>query len=260
MRHTFDVTEPIELTLEIQSGTLTVHAGPTAEVVIDVTARNGEDDAITVDRVGRQIRVIGPRGVGLFRRISQVEVVATIPEGSDLVVRTGSGDLQVSGTLANADIRTGSGDVTIASMSGSVQATAGSGDITLGTVHAEATINAGSGDIVIDRAGGPVLLKSGSGDVVVRACATDVQAITGSGDIHLGRFTAGTATVRTGTGDVLVAIADGVPVWTDLTAGGGVSSRLTPRGEPGPGQAYVTVRGQLGTGSVRLVDAGIADA
>jgi DUF4097 and DUF4098 domain-containing protein YvlB len=256
MRHTFATTEPVELLLEIQAGTMTVHASPTTEVALDVTAHGGDDHAVTVERAGRQIRVIGPRGIGLFRRGSHIDIRASVPEGTDLVVRTGSADLQVTGSIADVDIRTGSGDMAIGLTTGSVRATAGSGDVRLGSVAADAAINAGSGDIVIERAGGRVLVKSGSGDVVVRTCAADVSATTGSGDIHLGRLTVGTTTVRTGTGDVLVAVTDGVPVWTDIAAGGGVTSTLTPRGEPGPGQPFVTVRGQVGTGSVRLIDAG----
>ncbi|MBW3589738.1 MAG: DUF4097 domain-containing protein [Actinobacteria bacterium] len=107
-----------------------------------------------------------------------VSLRLTVPEGADVRLRTGSGDLSLQGKFGSLDVETGSGDV-----EGSVNApddefffTTGSGDIDL-IVRGNPSVRAstGSGDLEVnerempsfqrDGSTGTLTLKAGSGDI-----------------------------------------------------------------------------------------------
>ena len=109
----------------------------------------------------------------------------------------------------------------------------------------------GSGDVTLGAAAGAVTAKSGSGDVRVEDSARGVGATTASGDVTIGRLTGGRVDARTASGDLSVAVAAGVPTWTDInTMTGDVRSSLQSLGEPAEGQPYVELRLRTVSGDI----------
>lgn len=119
-----------------------------------------------------------------------------VPEGTRITVETGSGDVQLDGTLGVIAAKTGSGDVELDDLrSASVSASTGSGDIDVSLKSAPDTLNlaTGSGDVkakLPEEATYDVVKSTRSGDekVDIQTSSTSVHKVkidTGSGDIEL---------------------------------------------------------------------------
>jgi DUF4097 and DUF4098 domain-containing protein YvlB len=85
---------------------------------------------------------------------------------------------------------------------------------------------------------------------------TDLQLSTASGDLLVRHAQRGRLAAKTASGDVLVGVPEGTPVWTDIsTVTGSVSSDLTGVGKPADGQDHVEVRATSVSGDIRLKQA-----
>lgn len=256
MHRTFTTPEPLALVVEIQAGSVTIEATEVTETTVDVTSPKDAAEPVRIELDGRTLRVIGPKTtMGAFWRTHPYDVRLTVPTGSSLRLRTGSADSRLTGTFGAFDLRTGSGDVTISTVAESSTLLTGSGDVLVDAATAGLRATTGSGDILVKRATGPLRVKAGSGDVTVGTSSVELSAVTGSGGLRLDRAEGGQVTVRTGSGDVRIAVPDDLPVWTDVVAGGGVTSTLRSRGAAEAGQPYLTVRAQIGSGELRLENA-----
>jgi DUF4097 and DUF4098 domain-containing protein YvlB len=270
MEKTFDTPDPVELYVELGSGSLTVEATDTTESRVHVTGPQSHE--FTVEHRGRHLVVVPPKGrfFGLGVEAHTVRVV--VPTGSDLATKTGSADTETLGVLGVVRLKTASGDVEIEradgplvvdSGSGDVRCheasadlriKSGSGDVDLGDVRGTTGISTGSGDVVIGAVHERTVVKSGSGDLELKHSASDVSLTTASGDLVIGHAPRGKITVKNVSGDVRVGIPAGTPVWTDVnTVSGSVASNLQSAGKPAEGQDYVELRASTVSGDVRLV-------
>lgn len=250
MNRTFATPEPVELVVEIVVGEVTITASDTTHTDVSLTGTGA--DQTRVEQDGRTVSVIGPRPEGLLRRSPSVDVTVTVPTGSSLGVRVGSADVDARGTFGEARLRSGSGDMSIGELRGVSQVVTGSGNLRIERAAAPLEASSGSGDIVIGACVEGLRAKVGSGEISVGSATGNVAATTGSGDIRIRSLGGGEARLRTGSGDVRVGVPDGLPVWTDITAQGGVTSALASRGAPAEGEPFVAVRAQVGSGSVHL--------
>jgi hypothetical protein len=102
-----------------------------------------------------------------------VSYVVHVPDGLNLTVRAGSGDVRVEQTKATAlTVRVGSGDVRLSDVTApTASATTGSGDVDIdGLLSSDTLVRTGSGDVQLSFSQAP----------------TTVQASTGSGDLTVG--------------------------------------------------------------------------
>lgn len=269
MERVFETPIPIHLYVEIGRGQVTVDAGESTQSTVEVTGERADEAVIEQD--GRTISVIGPKQRSGFRREPALNVTVTVPTASQLVVRTGSADIAASGTFGLTELKSGSGDVELDTVHASAAIETGSGDIAVGRVSEDAwiksgsgdirvtetlsaaTIRVGSGDVEIDHTAGSASLKSGSGDLRISSADGDLSAATGSGDIAVHRLNRGKFSVKSGSGNVVVGIPDGVPVWTDIaTTSGTLQSDLASTGAPEDGQDYVELRLKTSSGDITL--------
>ncbi len=232
-------------------------------------------EAVDVRRDGREVTVVAPQRLTQLLRDTELHVTVALPAGSDLATRTASADLRGTGRYGTALLRSGSGDVELDELGGDVVVETGSGDASLGTVHGdlgfksgsgdlevrhvvgETQASTGSGDLVLEHAEGPVDVKTGSGDLRLTTAGSDVSFTTGSGDARVERVTApARLSFKGASGDVVVGVQPGTPIWTDLTTlTGGVSSGLPSAGEPSAGQPHLELRVASLSGDVALVEA-----
>ncbi len=250
MNRTFTTPEPVDLVVEIQTGALALTATATSETVVSVTGIGA--DQVRVEQDGSTVSVIGPRPEGLLRRAPSLDVTVTVPEGSRVRARTGSADVAARGRFGGIRAKSGSGDVSVDTVADTSVVVTGSGDLRIERADGPVEATSGSGDVHIGVAGGGVRVKVGSGTIAIGESSGDVTASTGSGNITIRTLTAGEARLRTGSGNAWVGVPDGLPVWTDIAAAGGVTSNLTSRGAPAEGQPFAAVRAQVGSGSVHL--------
>lgn len=266
----FETQGPVHLFTEIGKGSVKIVATDTTETRVEISGRDA--DQVEVRQDGDQLTVRGPRQRGFFGD-SRLDVVVTLPTDSQLVVRTGSADVTVTGTVGTSQIKSGSGDVEIDIASGALVLETGSGDIRVEEAQAELKVKSGSGDVlVVDAAAttlvstgsgdvqlwttrGPAVVKTGSGDVKVGDAATDVTLTTGSGDLVVDTARRGRMTAKGASGDVRVGIPAGVPVWTDIsTISGEIRSTLHGAGQPRDGADHVEVRAKVVSGDIVLTE------
>ena len=267
--HTFTTPEPVELYVELGSGHLATRAEETGTTRVEITGPRA--DEFEVEQHGRTISVVAPRQRFGFGGNDQHTVEVTLPTGSDLAgkigsadtvaagtyhavrLKTGSGDVEVEATTGPTAIDSGSGDVSCRRVGGDLRVKSGSGDVELGEVHGSVGISTGSGDVALGRASGSAVLKTGSGDLRVQQMEADLQLTTASGDLLVRQAARGRLTAKSASGDVLVGVTEGTPVWTDIsTVTGSVSSDLPSAGRPEDGQDHLEVRATSVSGDIRL--------
>lgn len=270
---TFETPAPVRLYVENGSGRVVVVATATSTTHVRVAGGRADEVTITQDR--DKVSVLAPKGrAGLFRGDQSLEIEVEVPTGSQLVVKSGSADIDVTGEVAatrikagsagvrldriadTAVIDTGSGDVAIVAVAGDVRIRSGSGDVVIDTTEGVASISSGSGDIRIGHAARSVVVKTGSGDLEVLESEDDIASTTGSGRFVVRNARRGRISAKGASGDILVGVPVGTPVWTDITTiTGRVSSTLPPAGQPAPGADHVEVRATTVSGDVALVPA-----
>jgi len=270
--HHFETHRPVGLFVEIGKGSVQVLATDTTESHVEVSGRDA--DEVRVDQAGDQISVVAPKmRTGFMSGDSRLDVTITIPTDSDVVLRTGSADITVDGTVASGQIRSGSGDVRVDVLAGPALVETGSGDIRVDEARAElriksgsgtvelghaasaVAVSTGSGDVAIGTSGGPTVVKTGSGDLTVAEAHADVAMTTGSGDLVIRSAHRGRVNVKGASGDVLLGIPAGIPVWTDIsTVSGEIRSNLNGAGQPEEGADHVEVRAKTVSGDVVLTE------
>ena len=268
--HEFETHEPVDLYVEIGKGNVHVTASDTTATTVEVEGR--EPEKVEVRQDGRQISVIGPTSNrGLFGGEPQYDVTISLPTRSNAVVKTGSADVQLDGTFGHGQVKSGSGDVTLDTFVAPVIVETGSGDIGITRAGAELRIKSGSGDVSVEHVEGtssvstgsgdvqlgttyaPTVVKTGSGDLEIGRAGDGVSMSTGSGDMRIRNATKGKLSAKGASGDVLIGIPAGVPVWTDLTTvSGDISSDLHGAGQPEPGADYIELRAKTVSGDIHL--------
>ncbi len=270
---TFDTPTPIDLYVENGAGRVAVVATETTTTHVRVAGARADEASIDRDR--DQVSVLAPkwRG-GLFRGDQSLDIEVEVPLGSRLVLKSGSAAVEVTGEVGQTKVKsgsgqvrlervageavvgTGSGDVEIGSVTGALKVRSGSGAVAIGTTGGTASLSSGSGDVRIARAGASVVVKTGSGDLEILESEDDVASTSGSGALTVRLARRGRVTAKGASGDILVGVPAGTPVWTDIsTVSGRVSSSLPSAGQPEPGADHVEVRAVTVSGNVALVPA-----
>lgn len=276
---TFDASGPIAASITNRSGDIVVTAQQGgAEVVVDLRPSRANSEAAldviaasTVEFRNGSLEVTIPDlKLRAFNANAGVDVVITLPAGSTVRAKNGSGDVQLRGELADVNVAAGSGDVEIEQAKG-VTVKTGSGDI---VVRAAQTANlvSGSGDIRADGVRGDVSAESASGDLHVDAVRADGRLNTASGDVHveelagrlrtktasgdlsIARATSGSIESRTASGDLTVAVVNGTAVRLDIsTLSGRVHSELDESEAPADSDDTLELIAKSMSGSVSVV-------
>lgn len=271
--YAFDSPEPVALYVENGSGSIRISATDTRRSEVRIVGKHADDVVVTYD-AGR-LSVVPPklRG-GLFGGDQKLDMAIEVPTSSEVVVRSGSADVDVQGLVGTAEIKSGSGDVRLDRVGGhavvdtgsgdvnveeaaeEMRVRSGSGDVRVHAARGEASISTGSGDVRIDHSHAAVVVKTGSGDLDLVEAESDVSMATGSGDTVIRTARRGRISSKAASGDVHVGIPDGTPVWTDITTvTGSVRTGLHGVGEPEPGADHVEVRASTVSGDVVLAPA-----
>jgi DUF4097 and DUF4098 domain-containing protein YvlB len=136
-------------------------------------------------------------------------VEVRVPIGTDLVVGTSSGDVELRGDLGQVGITTVSGSLTVEHVA-SIDARTKSGRVTVQASAGPVRVKTGSSTIRVDHAGGEVRVASVSGTVTVTDAAGPASIRTVSGTVTLGLSRASEAMVETVSGTVRITVPPGV--------------------------------------------------
>jgi DUF4097 and DUF4098 domain-containing protein YvlB len=241
----FPAAGPILATVRISTGTLRVIAERRDTVDVEVqpgaggeAARNAAAETL-VEMAGDQLTVETPQARGfVIRRNAPVNITVRVPTDSRLMLRSASADIVCDGRFGDADISTASGDLMIDHVAGDLQRHAASGDMRFNRIDGRLASDAASGDMRGRSIGGDLAAKTASGDIQVEAVAGGVRVTTASGDISFGSLATGTTRIQSASGDVVLGIAEGTPLWLDLsTVSGDTRTDLPVSSEPPAGTA-----------------------
>jgi DUF4097 and DUF4098 domain-containing protein YvlB len=196
----------------------TVPAAPT----LSVTTRSGRITVIGEDRSDIQIDRGAPDVTREGDRVvvdggsSRVDV--RCPAGTDLIVGTGSGKVELQGRLGDVRITTGSGRIDVEQVE-RLDARTGSGKVSVGQCGGTCKCQTGSGSIRVGEAG-DAELATGSGRIT--ADLVDAAAVkAGSGSVDVGLRAAGKVGVLAHSGSVTVKVPSGLRPTTHLKARSG---------------------------------------
>jgi len=268
----FETTGPVELSVELAKGTLTIDTTEAHHAHIEISGRDPE--RVRVEQHGDRLTVADPQSRNRFAFTHPgFDVTIVVPAASGLALKTATADVEARGSYGSATINTasasvrigdvegtavvssGSGPVTVAAVRRELRVKSGSGDLVIGTAGASVVASTGSGDITVEHARGQVSAKTGSGDLRVGTADDDVSLATATGDLEIGRVRRGRVIGRGATGDVRVGIPAGTPVWTDIsTATGRIRSGLRSVGQPQDGQEHVELRARTASGDITLLE------
>ncbi|MPV36969.1 DUF4097 family beta strand repeat-containing protein [Georgenia subflava] len=269
----FPVAGTVRVQAAVRSSDLVLTAADVDRVAVrlDPTRSDTEGQSLAeqtlVELAGNVLRIeVPPSRSRLFGSSARLRITITVPTGSELDVRSGSGDVSTSGALSGAQLRTGSGDVDLAEAE-EVEVTTGSGDVTVASLgtgqlvtgSGDATVGAarrflrtrsGSGDVVVGSAA-DLEGASGSGDLLVKELSGRAVVRTASGDVVIRRAVRGEIEAKTASGDVSVRVLEGTAVLLDCsTVSGTLRSTLEPGAEPGPGDDALLLRARTVSGDV----------
>jgi hypothetical protein len=177
-----------------------------------------------IEQSGRAIRIGRIDDRDLQEGVS-ISYILSVPAGTTLSTRTGSGSQVIEGIEGDIRASTGSGSVAVRSGGGSVQVSTGSGSVTAETVRGALNATTGSGSIRATGIGGAITAKTGSGGIEVEQTgAGDVEVSSGSGTVRL-RGVKGAVQASTASGGLTI---DGQPTgdWRLSAASGSVRVEL----------------------------------
>jgi hypothetical protein len=210
---------------------------------VEVDVRNGAPGSPT------RLRVAVPE-----RRLLRTPAFAvriTTPPGAAARIAVASADVELAGRLGALEVTGASADLDVEHGT-DVHVRTASGDARIGVVEGSASIASASGDVRVGRASGALQVRTASGDVSVESAAADLSVSTASGDVTVGGVTGGTVQVTTVSGDASVGVTPGLRVWLDLSSVSGRMGSQLDDGPEGDGSPQLTLILRSVSGDLRI--------
>ncbi len=211
---------------------------------VEIDVREAEPGSAT------RLRVIAPE-----RRLLRTPAFAvwiTTPPETAARIAVASADVELTGRFGELDVTGASADLDV-ERGTDVHLRTASGDARIGTVDGRGSIGSASGDVRVGQAHGPLKLRTASGDVSVDESSTDVSISTASGDVTVGAAAAGVVQVKTVSGDASVGVARGLRVWLELSSvSGRMKSELEDDGPAGDGPPALSLALRSVSGDMRI--------
>lgn len=274
-QRTVSVSGQTEIDVVTGSGRIDVRPGPAGRVEIHARIQASEGwgrrSALSPEERVRRIEASPPiEQAGNVVRIGRIvedelregvsiSYTLTVPPGSSLRAKTGSGSQHLEG-VGDADATSGSGSLTAKDLGGSLRASTGSGSISADGIGGDFRATAGSGSIRATGVAGSITAKTGSGAIdVAQTGKGEVDVSSGSGAVRLRGVSGG---VRASTASGGLTVQGELSGDWDLSASSGRISIDLPAGQgfdldatTGSGRIDVgipvTVTGTVGRRSLR---------
>jgi hypothetical protein len=253
----FHVTGVSDVSLVTFDGSVDVRGWDRDEVFVEIEKRAADKNQlneieVVSDQQGNQIRVEARRpadtkyGWGRFAGPSRsAKLIASVPMGSNVLVRSGDGNITVERVKGRLDLRTSDGDLNGIDLTGDVSARTGDGRVRLDGIDGICDVVTGDGNISIS--GRFDLLRARTSDGTLTLKAFPGSQL--SDDWHL----------QTGDGNIVFYLPDAMNAEIEAEANDGAAkadSALALRVEADLPKRLL--RGTLGTGG-RLVRVSTGD-
>ena len=273
---TFNTPEPISATIDLAAADVRVIAGDRQDTVVEVRPSNSshepdvkvaEQTKVGYTAAGLQIKGPKQRSMGL-RRIGSVDVTVELPAGSQIEADSGIGALRFTGELGKCrvkmgagdveleqvgplDLQTGAGAITVQHVAGRAEITNGSGRLRVSQIDGSAVIKNSNGETWVGDIAGDLRVNAGNGAIFVGHAGADVSASSANGEIRVDDLTRGSASLKTGFGEVHFGIHAGTAAKIDAyTRFGAVRNSMDPADSPEPTDEVLEVHARTSFGDI----------
>jgi len=225
LERSFEVKGRPQLEVTIPAGHVVIRED--SSVTITVTGSDRALDAIEIEQFGSMVSVRMTRsGRRMFMRNTDVSV--GLPAGADILIKTGSGDVEIGVAINDLEVKVGSGDVRVSAPVADALIKSASGHIVVDQVGM-AQVTAASGDIRIDKANRDVVASTASGDVVLGSFDRDATLKSASGDLSVGVVDGDELNAKTMSGNIRIGLPTGLSVDATLQSySGSIRNELEP--------------------------------
>jgi len=279
----YDTPRPITATVELVVGDLRIVAAERTDTAVEVRPSDPGSDAdvraadqTRVEYADGRLLVKTPkqRGLGLFGKPGSVDVTLDLPAGSQLQAEIAAGGIRAAGVLADSRVKCGAGDVQLDRV-GPLALETGAGRVDVDAVAGRADIRTGSGRLQVREIDGPAVVKNSNGDswlgvvtgdlqvnaangdITVDRAGNSVVANTANGAITVGAATRGTASLKTGFGEIQIGIPAGTASKLDVsTSFGRIHNQLESADGPQETDETLDLRARSKYGDIVIRRAG----
>jgi Putative adhesin len=273
---TFSTPEPISATIDLVAADVRIIASDRQDTVVEVRPSNSahepdvkaaEQTRVEYTAAGLLIKGPRQRNVGL-RKIGSVDVTVELPAGSRIDADTGAGALRGTGQLGQGrvkigagnveldrvgplDLRTGAGAITVEHVAGRADISTGSGRLRVSQIDGSAVIKNSNGETWVGDITGDLRVDAGNGAIAVGHAAADVTASSGNGEIRVDDLTRGSASLKTGFGEINFGIHAGTAAKLDAyTRFGTVRNGMEAADSPQPSDEVLEVHARTSFGDI----------
>lgn len=242
-RLSYDSAVNVEL---VADGPVTVRVGQVGTVEVRREWREGLVP-VSFEVSESSDRLVVTHGCPWFLSVCRAGLEVSVPEDTDVVVRTSDGHIEVAGIAGDLVASTGSGPVLVERVGGDVDARTSSGRVEAIAVDGDALLSTGSGSIAAEQIGGSLEARTSSGRIDVRDVGGEALTHTGSGHIVVASVLSH-VDAYTSSGRVTVH-GNGAPVALDISTSSGSQTVEAPT-DPG---APVKVKIRSSSGAVEYL-------
>ncbi len=256
---TFQVQDHPQLTIQDSAGLISIRRGYDNVVTVAATKRvsgigmTPENMQVQYALQDDRLNISALATWNLLQfGIRHLDLVITVPEGCDIQLSNGSGEVTVQGVSGRIDLRTGSGTIGVSEVHGPVSLKTGSGPINVSDVQGQISLKTGSGPVSGTGINGQLKLLTGSGriDLEQAALKGSSQIKTGSGAItfagELDPY--GNYNLTTGSGRVNLTLPTNAAFRLNASTGsGGVLNDFGNVGSSAQPRAQLRVKSGSGT-------------
>jgi len=275
---TFDTPQPIDITVDVLLGSVTIIASDRADTAVEVRPSDAakKDDVraaqeTEVDFAAGHLTVKEPKGWKMYTPFSgdaSIDVTIEAPAGSRLHGTASMCRFLVTGELGQCELKTSAGDLQL-EKAGPLELRTSGGNITVDQVVSRATITTGTGIVRIREIDGSAVVKNSNGDSTIRDVVGDLQvnaangnitverargsvtAKTANGNIRVGDASRGSLRLETSLGELEVGIHPGSAAYLDVnTKAGTVHNQMESTGQPAPTEETVQVYARNSFGNI----------
>jgi DUF4097 and DUF4098 domain-containing protein YvlB len=199
---TLTVGQQADIEIMSGSGSIEVRQGPVGRVEVRARVRAGDwgwsrsglsaqervkriEANPPVEQQGNTVRIGDIKDADVREGVS-ISYDVTVPPGSGLRSKSGSGSQRIEGVDGDVVVSSGSGSVSVRRSGGRVRASTGSGGITAQDVGGAFEASTGSGSIEGIGVKGPITARTSSGSIeVTQTAGGDVEASSSSGSVKV---------------------------------------------------------------------------
>jgi DUF4097 and DUF4098 domain-containing protein YvlB len=273
---TFNTPGPIPATIDLVAADVRIVASDRHDTVVEVhpSTSSHEPDVTAAQQTkveytaaGLQIKGPRQRSMGL-RKIGSVDVTVELPAGSQIEAEAGIGALRFTGQLGKCrvkigagdveleqvgplDLHTGAGAITVGQVAGHAEITNGSGRLRVSQIDGSATIKNSNGETWVGDVTGDLRVNAGNGAISVGHAGADVTASSSNGEIRVDDLTRGSASLKTGFGEIHFGIHAGTAAKLDAyTRFGTVRNSMDAADSPDPSDEVLEVYARTSFGDI----------